>query len=40
MRNLSTPVDGLAGKQVPVKVYLDPQRKKPAVIKTEYGGGI
>jgi hypothetical protein len=30
-------VEGLAGKQVPAKVYLDPQEKKPAVIETEYG---
>jgi hypothetical protein len=30
-------VEALAGKQVPAKVYLDPQRKKPAVIETEYG---
>jgi len=30
-------VEALAGKQVPAKVYLDPQRKQPAVIETEYG---
>jgi hypothetical protein len=30
-------VEALAGKQVPAKVYLDPQGKKPAVIETEYG---
>ena len=30
-------VEALAGKQVPAKVYLDPQRKRPAVIETEHG---
>ena len=30
-------VEALAGKQVPVKVYLDPKTKKPAVIETEIG---
>ena len=30
-------VEAPAGQQMPAKVYFDPQRKKPAVIETEYG---
>ena len=29
-------VEALVGEQVPVKVYLDPRRKEPAVIETEH----
>jgi len=30
-------VEALAGEKAPVKVYIDPQRKEPAVIETEHG---
>jgi hypothetical protein len=35
--NPSWKVEALAGEQLPVKVYIDPQRKEPAVIETEHG---
>jgi hypothetical protein len=35
--NPSWKVEALVSEQVPVKVYVDPQRKQPAVIETEHG---